>query len=162
VDDNLWVLLILILILILPLALAALAVVLDKQSRRGYALGALALGTLVLALWGFNVAFWQEYLALPALTTAIAYSGLSAALALTLGSIGETLIARQWWWLGVIASVSVLPALLMLAPSAALVRNLLGTLGLPAEAGQLVVVLPPALVAFTYAIARSIARPLAR
>lgn len=156
-DDTLWALL----ILIVPLACVALAVVLDKRSQRGYALGALALGALALALWGFTVDYWQEYLALPALTTAIAYSGLSAALALTLGSIGETLIARQWWWLGIIATVSLLPALLMLAPSAALVRSLLGAVGLPTEAGQLVVELPPALVAFAYAMARSIRRPLA-
>jgi hypothetical protein len=159
VDDTLWALLIL--IILVPLAFVALAVALDKRSRRGYALGALALGTLVLALWGFNVEYWQEYLALPALTTAIAYSGLSAALMLTLGAIAETLSARQWWWLGFVVIVSVVPALLMLAPSAALVRNLLGTLGLPAEAGQLVVLLPPALVAFAYAMARSIRRPLA-
>lgn len=157
--DYLWALLIL--IIIVPLALGALAVVLDKRSQRGYALGALALATLVLALWGFNVDYWQEYLAHPALTTAIAYSGLAAALALTLGAIGETLIARQWWWLGIIAIVSVVPALLMLAPSAALVRTLLGALGLPAEAGQLVVELPPALVALAYATVRSIRLPLA-
>ena len=158
-DDTLWTLLIL--LIIAPLAFGALAVVLDTRSRRGYALGALALATLVLALWGFNVDYWQEYVAHPALTTAIAYSGLSAALALTLGSIGETLIARQWWWLGIIAIVSVVPALLLLTPSAALVRTLLGALGLPAEAGQLVVELPPALVALAYAMARSIRRPRA-
>ncbi len=158
-DDTLWALLIL--ILIIPLAVVALAVALDKRSGRGYALGALALGTLALALWSFNVDYWQEYQTHPALTTAIAYSGLSAALALTLGSIGETLIARQWWWLGIIAIVSMLPAVLSLAPSAALVRGLLGDVGLPTEAGQLVVELPPALVAFAYAMARSIRRPLA-
>ena len=158
-DDTLWALLIL--VILAPLAFVMLAVALDQRSRRGYALGTLALGTLVLALWGFNVDYWQEYLALPALTTAIAYSGLSAALMLTLGAIGEPLSARQWWWLGIIAIVSMLPALLMLFPSAAVVRSLLGTLGLPSEAGQLVVELPPALVAFAYAMARSIRRPLA-
>jgi hypothetical protein len=159
VDDTFWTLLIL--IIIVPLAFGALAVVVDRRSRRGYALGALALGTLVLALWGFNVDYWQEYQALPALTTAIAFGGLSTALMVTLGAIGETLIARQWWWLGFVVIVSVVPALLMLAPSAALVRNVLGALGIPAEAGQLVVELPPALVAFAYALARSIRRPLA-
>jgi hypothetical protein len=159
VDDNFWALLIL--ILIVPFAIVALAVMLDTRSRRGYALGVLALGTLVLALWGFNVDYGQEYLALPALTTAIAYSGLSVALVLTLGAIGETLIARQWWWLGFVVIGSLVPALLMLAPSAVLVRTLLGTLGIPSEAGQLVVEFPPALVAFAYAMARSIRRPLA-
>ncbi len=159
-DDNLWALLIL--SIIIPLVVAALAVVLDQQSQRGYALGTLALGTLVLALWGFSVAYWQEYLALPALTTAIAYSGLSAARALTLGAIGETLLARQWWWLGVIVIVSVISALQMFPSPAAHVRNLLGALGAPAEAGYLVVLLPPMLVTFVYAVARSIRRPLAR
>ena len=109
-DDNFWALLIL--IIIVPLAVVALAVLLDKRSKRGYALGALALATLVLALWGFNVDYWQEYLALPALTTAIAYSGLAVALMLTLGAIAETLSARQWWWLGFVVIVSVVPALL--------------------------------------------------
>lgn len=47
-DYNLWALLIL--VIFVPLALVALAVVLDKGPRRGYALGALALGTLVLDL----------------------------------------------------------------------------------------------------------------
>jgi len=159
VDYNLWAMLIL--IIIVPLALVALAVVLDKRSRRGYALGALALGTLVLDLRGFSAIYWQEDLALPGLTFVIVFGGLSVALVLTLGAIGETLIARQWWWLGFVVMVSVVPPLLTLTPSTALVRNLLGTLGLPAEAGYLVALLPPALVAFAYAMARSIRRPLA-
>lgn len=53
-------------------------------------------------------------------------------------------------------------ALLMSTPSAALVRNLLGTLGLPAEAGYLVALFPPALVAFAYSMTRSLRRPLVR
>ncbi len=158
-DDNFWALLIL--SIIVPLAFGALAVVLDTRSRRGYALAALALGTLVIALWGINVDYMQEYLSLPALTTGIAYSGLSAALALTLGAISETLIARQWWWLGIIAIVSVIAAVLVFTPSAALVGSLLGALRLPAEATALVVELPLALVAFAYAMARSARRPLA-
>ena len=159
-DDTLWALLIL--IIFVTLAFGALAVVLDKRSRRGYALGALALGTLVLDLRGFSATYWQEDLALPGLGFVIVFGGLSDALMLTLAAIGETFIARQWWWLGVVVIVSVVPALLMLTPSAALVRNLLGALGLPAEAGYLVALLPPALVAFAYAMARSIRRPLAR
>jgi hypothetical protein len=159
VDDNLWALLIL--IIIVPLAFVALAVVLDTRSRRGYALGALALGTLILDLRASSAIYWQEDLALPGLTFVIVFGGLAVALVLTLGAIGETLIARQWWWLGFVVTVSVVPALLMLTPSAALVRNLLGTLGLPAEAGYLVALLPPALVAFAYAMARSVRRPLA-
>ena len=145
-DDNLWALLIL--ISIVPLALGALAVVLDKRSRRGYALGALALGTLVLDFRGFSATYWQEDLALPGLSFVIVLGGLSVALVLMLGAISETLIACQWWWLGFVVIVSVVPALLMLTPTAALVRNLLGALGLPTEAGYLVALLPPALVAF--------------
>lgn len=80
---------------------------------------------------------------------------------LTLGAIGETLIARQWWWLGFVVIVNVVLALVSFTPLAALERNLLGTLGLPAETGYLVALLPPALVAFAYAMARSIRRPLA-
>jgi hypothetical protein len=160
VDYNSWALLTI--IIIVPLALVALAVVLDKRSRRGYALGALALGALVLDLRSSSAIYWQEDLALPGLTFVIVWGGLSVALVLTLGAIAETLIARQWWWLGLVIIVSVVPALLMLPPSAAaLVRNLLGNLGLPAEVGYLVVLLPPALVAFAYTIARSIRQPLA-
>jgi hypothetical protein len=159
VNNTLWALLIL--IIIVPLAVGALAVVLDKRSRRGYALGALALATLVLDLRGFRATYWQEDLALPGLSFVIVFGGLSVALVLTLGAIVETIIARQWWWLGVVVIVSVVPLLLMMTPSAALVRNLLGALGLPAEAGYLVALLPPALVAFAYAMARSIPRPLA-
>ncbi len=158
-DDTLWALLIL--IIIVPVAFGALAVVLDTRSRRGYALEALALGTLVLDLRGFSATYWQEDLALPGLSFVIVFGGLSVALVLTLGAIGETLIARQWWWLGVVVIVSVVPALLTLTPLAALVRHLLGGLGLPTEAGYLVALLPPALVAFAYAMARSIRRPLA-
>ncbi len=158
-DDTLWALLIL--IIIIPLALGALALVLDTRSRRGYALGALALATLVLDLRGFSATYWQEDLGAPALSFVIVWGGLSVALALTLVAIGETLIARQWWWLGFVVIVSVVPVLLMLTPAAALVRNLLGAHGLPTEAGYLVALLPPPLIAFAYALARSIARPRA-
>jgi hypothetical protein len=159
-DDTLWALLIL--IIIVPLAVGALAVVLDQRSRRGYALGALALGALVFDLRSFRAIYWQEDLNLPGLTLVIVFGGLAVALVLTLGVIAETLLARQWWWLGVVVCVSVvLLALLTLPPAAALVRNLLGSLGLPAEAGYLVALLPPALIAFAYAMARSIRRPLA-
>ena len=158
-NDNLWALLIL--IIIVPLAFVALAVVLDKRSRRGYALGALALGTLALDLRAYSAIYWQEDLNRPGLTFVIVWGGLSVALMLTLGAIGETLIARQWWWLGFVVIVSVVPALLSSTPSATLVRTLLGALGLPSEAGYLVAFVPPALVAFAYAMARSIRRPLA-
>jgi hypothetical protein len=162
VDDTFWALLILILIIsIVPLACVALAVVLDTRSRRGYALGALALATLVLDLRASSAIYWQEDLTLPGLTFVIVFGGLSVALMLTLGAIAETLIARQWWWLGVVVIVSVVPALLSYTPSGALMRSLLDTLGLPVEAGYLVALLPPALVAFAYAMARSIRRPLA-
>ncbi len=158
--DNFWALLTL--IIIVPLAVVALAVVLDKRSRRGYVLAALALGTLILDLRAYRAIYWQEDLNRPGLTFIIVWGGLSVALVLMLGAICEALIARQWWWFGFVVIVSVVPALLMLmSPSAALVFNLLGTIGLPAEAGYLVTLLPPALVAFAYAMARSIRRPIA-
>jgi hypothetical protein len=159
VDGNLWALLIL--IIIVPLAFVALAVVLDTRSQRGYALGALALGTLVLDLRASSAIYWQEDLNRPGLTFVIVWGGLSVALMLTLGAIGETLIARQWWWFGFVVIVSVVPALLSLPPSDALERSLVDSLGLPAEAGYLVALLPSALVTFAYAMARSIRRPLA-
>lgn len=158
-DDTIWALLIL--IIIVPLACVGLAVVLDTRSGRGYALGALALGTLILDLRAASAIYYQEDLNRPGLTFVIAWGGLSVALALTLGAIGETLNARQWWWLGCVVIVSVVPALLSLTPSAALERRLLDLLGLPVETGYLVALLPPALVAFAYAIARSIRRALA-
>ncbi len=156
-DFNLWALLIL--IIIVPLAFVALAVVLDTKSRRGYALGALALTTLILDLRAYSAIYWQEDLNRPGLTFVIVWGGLSVALALTLGAVGETVIARQWLWLGFVVIVSVVPALLSYTPSVALERSLLGSLGLPAEAGYLVALLPPALAAFAYAMARSIRRP---
>ena len=109
---------------------------------------------------GFSATYWQEDLALPGLTFVIVYGGLSVALVLSLGAIAETLIARQWRRLGFVVIVSVAPALLMLTPSAALVRNLLGAHGLPTEAGYLVVLLPLPFIAFAYAMVRSIRRPL--
>ena len=160
-DDNVWASLFF--IIVVPLTFVALAVVLDTRSRRGYALGALALTTLVLDLRGFSATYWQEDLGRPALRFVIVFGGLSVALLLTLGAIAETLIARQWWWLGIVVTVSVVPVLLMLTPSAAVaVRSLLGARGIPTEAGYLVALLPPALVAFAYAMACSIRRPLAR
>ncbi len=158
-DYNLWVLLIL--VILVPLALVALAVVLDKRSRRGYALGALALATLILDLRASSAIYWQEDLNRPGLTFIIVWGGLSVALALTLGAIGEALIARQWWWLGFVVIVSVVPALLSYTPWSASERSLLGTLGLQVETGYLVALLPPALVAFAYAMARSVRQPLA-
>lgn len=158
VDTNGWAPLIL--ILIVPFASVGLAVALDTRSGRGYALGALALAALVLDLWGYSAIYWQEDLALPGLTFVIVFGGFAVALALTLGAVGETATARQWRWLGAII-VSMVPALLVSTPSASLVRSLLGVLGFPAEAGYLVALLPPALVAFAYTMARSIRRPLA-
>jgi hypothetical protein len=160
VDNNLWALFIL--IIIVPLALGALAVELDKRSGRGYALGALALATLVLDLRASSAIYWQADLGHPGLTLVIVVGGLSVALVLTLGAIAETLIARQWRWLGFVVTVNVVLVLLTLTPLAALERSLVDRLGLPVEPGDLVVLLPPALVAFAYAMARSIRRPLAR
>ncbi len=100
-DYNLWAPL----IVIVPLAFVALAVVLDKRSQRGYALGALALGTLVLALWGFG-AFSQAAGAVVSTADSlesIVYIAfyfvgeLCLGVALTLCAVVATLMARQWW-----------------------------------------------------------------
>lgn len=72
-DDNFWALLIL--IIIVPLAFVALAVVLDKRSQRGYALGALALATLVLDLRASSAIYWQEDLGHPGLTLSSSSAG---------------------------------------------------------------------------------------
>lgn len=164
---NLWALLILIAV---PLAIGALAVVLDKRSQRGYTLGALALGTLVLALWGFwafsqaagAVASSADSLEVVAYALVYLVGELCLAAALTLCATVVALMARQWWWLGIIVVVvSVVPAVVVFTSSTALLPNLLDALGLPHSAFAVVLTLPPVLVTLAYAIARSIRRPLA-
>lgn len=163
-DDNLWALLI-----IVPLALVALAVALDKRSKRGYTLGALALGTLVLALWGFRtfsqaagaVASSADSLEVVAYALIYFAGELCLAVALTLCAVVVALMARQWWWLGAIVVVSVVPTVVVFTSPAALLPNLLGALELPRSASAVVLTLPPVLVTFAYAVARSIRRPLA-
>lgn len=166
-DYNLWAMLIL---TIVSLAFVALAVVLDKRSQRGYTLGALALGTLVLALWGFRafsqaagaVASSADSLEVVAYALVYFLGELCLAVALTLCAVVVTLMARQWWWLVVIVVVSVVPAVVIFTSSAALLPNLLDALGLPRSASAVVLTLPPVLVTFSYAVACSIRRPLAR
>jgi hypothetical protein len=167
VDYNLWAPLILI---IVPLALVPLAVVLDKRSQRGYTLGALALGTLALALWG-SMAYSQaagavasSAASLEVVAYALVYfvGELFLAVALTLCAVVVTVMARQWWWLGIIVVVSIVPAVVVFTSSPTLLPNLLDALGFPRSASAVVLTLPPALVTFAYAVARSIHRPLAR
>ena len=164
---NSWALL----LIVAPPALVALAVARDKRSGRGYGLGVLAVGTLVLTLWGFGAVLQATQLAsasaaggldLEVAVVAIVYvaSGVYVALALTVGAIVETVIARQWWWLGIVAIVSVVPAVIIFASPPELVPNMFATLGLPRGAVSLVALLPPALVTFVYAIVRSIRRPI--
>ncbi len=166
--DHGWALL----LIVASPALVALAVALDKRSGRGYGLGLLAIGTLVFTIWGFGALLQATQLAnasvaggldLDVVVVAIVYtaSGAYVALALTLGAIVETAIARQWWWLGIVATVSVVPAVIFFTSPPELVPNMLAALGCPRGDAPLVLLLPPALVTFAYAIARSIRRPFA-
>ncbi|HZC04985.1 MAG TPA: hypothetical protein VE338_05030 [Ktedonobacterales bacterium] len=163
---NSWTLL----LIIVPLTMAVLAVALDIASRRGYRLGALALGTLVLALWGFGafsqaaqgVASSADSLEVIAYALVYFVGELFLALLLTLSAVVATSTARQWWWLGGIVVVSVVPAVLIFTSSATLLPSLLDALGLPHSASAAVLVLPPVLVTCAYVMARSVRRPLAR
>lgn len=159
----------LLLVLLVSLTLAVLAVALDIASRRGYGLGAFALGAVVLALWGFG-AFYQaaqgvassaDSLEVVAFALVYIFGELCLALALTVSAVVETVIARQWWWLGGIVIVSVVPAVVILSSSATLLSPVFDALGLPRAAFAVVLVLPSALATCTYAVARSVRRPLA-
>ena len=164
-DYNLWALLI-----IVSVALGVLAVVLDMRSHRGYTLGALALGTLILSLWGswaFSqaddaVASSADSLEVVAYALIYFVGELCLAVALTLCAVVVTLMARHWWWLGVIVVVSVVPAVVVFTSPATLLPKLLDALELPRSAAAVVLTLPPVLITFAYAVARSIRRPLAR
>ncbi len=165
VDENLWVLLILI---IVALAFVTLAVVLDKRSKQGYTLAALALGTLILALWGFRVfsqaadAVASSADSLEVVAYALIYfvGELCLAVALMLCAVVVAFMARHWWWLGVIVVVSVVPAVVVFTSPATLLPNLLNALELPRDASAALLTLPPVLVTLAYAVARSIRRPL--
>lgn len=159
------------LLIIVPLTMAVLAVALDIASRRGYMLGALALGTLVLALWDFSVySQAAQGVASSADSLEVIVYGffyfvgeLFLALLLTLSAVAAAATARQWWWLGGIVVVSVVPAALIFTSSATLPPNLLDALSLPHSSALVVVfVLPPVLVTCAYVMARSVRRPLAR
>lgn len=164
-DYKLWALL----IITVPLAVGTLAVVLDKRSQRGYALGALAIGTLVLAIWGLwafsqaasAVASSADSLEVVAYALIYMVGELCLAVALTLCAVVVTLRARDWWWLGGIVVVSVVSAVVVLIPPAWPLSNLLDALGLPRGALVLLLTLPLALVTFVYAMACIIRRPLA-
>lgn len=168
VDENLWVLLIL---TIVALAFVTLAVLLDKRSKqgyKGYTLVALALGTLILALWGFRVfsqaadAVASSADSLEVVAYALIYfvGELCLAVALTLCAVVVAIMSRHWWWLGVIVVVSVVPAVVVFTSPATLLPNLLNALELPRDASAALLTLPPVLVTLAYAVARSIRRPL--
>ena len=157
------------LLVLLVSSLGVPAVSLDIASRRGYGLGAFAVGALVLALWGFGafsqaaqgIASSADSLEVVAFALVYLVGELCLALALTLGGVVETVIARQWWWLGGIVIVSVVPPVVTLSPSATLLAPVLDALGLPRAAFAVMLVLPSALVTCAYAVARSVRRPLA-
>ena len=145
-----------------------LAVVLDRRSRRGYGLGILAAVALALDVWGI-ISFSQAEQQVAAshtdnldfaLVEAVFFLiGLYIALVLVLGGIVETAIARQWWWLALIAALSFISAAIILAPGTALVPDVLGALGLSRGGEAAIVLLVPVLVTFSYAITR-ILRPV--
>ncbi|HLJ80737.1 MAG TPA: hypothetical protein VKT52_04555 [Ktedonobacterales bacterium] len=158
-----------VLIIAAPPALVALAVWLDKRSRRGYGLGLLAAVALVLDIWGI-IAFSQasqqvsashtDNLDFALVEAVYMLIGLYFTLALVLGGIAETLIARHWRWFATIVTVSLVLALIVLAPGTALVPDVLGALGLSRGGEAVVLLLVPVLVIFAYALTR-IFRPVA-
>jgi hypothetical protein len=160
----------LLIVLLVSLTLGVPAVALDIASRRGYGLGAFALGALVLTLWGFgvfsqaaqDVASSADSLEVVAFALIYVFGELCLALALTLSAVVETVIARQWWWLGGIVIMSVVPVVVILSSSATLLSPALDALGLPRSASAVVFVLPSALVTGAYAVARSVRRPPAK
>jgi hypothetical protein len=168
VDVNTWALI----LIIVPFTLAVLAIALGIASRRGYYwLGALALGTLVLALLGYSafsqaaqdvVASSADGLQIVAYALFYFVCELGLALALTLCAVVVAATARHWWWLAIIVFVSVVPAALIFASSWTLLSKLIDALGLPRDASGVVFVLPPALVTCAYAIVQSVRHPLAR
>jgi hypothetical protein len=154
-------------LLIVPYTLVFLAVATDiAPRRRYYLLGALALGTLLIALWGLG-AFFQAAQGGDAMESAFLYlpGELALALALTWLAVAVAARARHWWWLGSILIVSVVPVVLILTSSVTPLSSLLGALGLPQDVLAAVFALPPVfptLVVCAYAIAQSVRRPLAR
>ncbi|HEX8981830.1 MAG TPA: hypothetical protein VF792_03590 [Ktedonobacterales bacterium] len=159
------------LLVLLVSSLGVPAVALDIASRRGYGLGAFAVGAVALALWGVGafsqaaqaVASSADSLEVVAFALVYFVGELFLALALTLSAVVETVLARQWWWLGGIGIVSVvLPAVVILSSSATFLSPVFDTLGLPRAAFAMVLVLPSALVTCTYAVARSVRRPPAQ
>ena len=81
--------------------------------------------------------------------------GLVLGLAIVIGGIVETVIARQRWWLVIIIAGSFLPAAIILAPGTALVPDVLGALGLSRGAESVVLLILPVLVTLAYATART-------
>ena len=158
----------LLLVLIASPTLGVLAVALDRATRRGYGLGAFAIGALVLAFWG-DGAFSQasqgvvssaDSLEVVAFALVYGFGELCLALGLTLSAVVEAVMARQWWWLGSIVIVSVVPVAVILSSSSTLLSPVFDTLGLPHATFSVVFVLPSALGACAYAVARSVRRPL--
>ena len=148
-----------------PAALVAFAVWLDNRTRRGYGLGFLAIITLVLEVWativtaqaiqqsnaqhldnfteGLGIAILELY-------------GLYLTLVLVLGSIVEALMAQQRLWAAIIAVLSFVPAVVVLAPGTALVPDILARLGFPRGLEIFIVLFLPLLVTLLYALLRTI------
>ena len=157
-----------VLFLAVPLGLVALAVALDRRSQRGYGLGLLAMVTIVLDICGIISVSQAEQSAFASHTDNLDFAlveaayfliGLYITLVLVLGGIVESVISRQWRWLALIATLSVIPAVLILAPGTALVPDLLRKLGLSRDDEAVILLLLPVLVTFAYGIVRIVHPP---
>ena len=151
-----------------PVGLVALAVWLDRRTRRGYGLGFLAVVLLALDIWGTIVigqaiqqadSMQTDNFAEVLVLVVFALIGLYFTFVLVLGGLVEVVSARHWRWLALILALSIVPASIVLAPGTALVPDVLGALGLSRDAEYLALLFVPTLVTLAYAISR-VLRPV--
>lgn len=147
----------------LPPALVALAVWLDRRSRRGYGLGLLAALMLIFDIYVIIIdaqvtqqirASHTDNLDIGLVVAVYSLIGLYCALVLLLGGITETIIARQWRWLAIILLMSLVPAVIILVPAMALAPDVLGALGLSRDVEFAALLVLPVLITLTYASTR--------
>lgn len=153
----------LLLVLGVPIAVVVLAVRMDTRSGRGYGLALLAAGVLVLDVSGViaisqagqrATAPHMDTLGLAFVDAVYSLIGLLLGLALALGGIAETIIARQWRWLAVITIGVIVPAVVILASGTGRVPDVLGALGVSRGVEVVIVALMPVLVILIYATDR--------
>jgi hypothetical protein len=154
-----------ILIVAVPAALVALALWLDRRTRRGYGLGLLSVVLLTLDVWFAVVLDRQrayaadtEDFAIGIVVAVYLLIGLYLTLVLVLGGLAEAIIAQHWLWFALIVVVSVVAVVVILGPSAALVPDVLDALGFSRGDKYLVMLFLPVLATLAYAVTR-ILRP---